>query len=62
VDRAISDQQSRVTILTGALGDITDVDMGDALSRLNQAQTAVQASAQVFSSLKNTSLLNYITF
>ena len=34
--------------------------LAEAVSRLTQAQTAVQASAQVFASLKNTSLLDFL--
>ena len=42
------------------LGDITDVDMAKAATDLSQAQSAVQASAQVFMALKGMSLLNYL--
>jgi flagellar hook-associated protein 3 FlgL len=34
--------------------------MAAALTRLQQAQTSVQASAQVFNSLQQSSLLNYL--
>lgn len=47
----------RQTALTSVLGDMTDVDMAAALSRAQLAQTAVQASAQVFASLQGSSLL-----
>jgi flagellar hook-associated protein 3 FlgL len=50
-------QQDRQDMLEGLLGDLGDVDMAEAASRLVQAQTAVQASAQVFASLRDTSLL-----
>ena len=36
------------------------VDMAEASSRLSQAQLALQASANIFSSLQKTSLLNYL--
>jgi flagellar hook-associated protein 3 FlgL len=47
----------RKVALTGVLGDMTDVDMAAALSRAQLAQTAVQASAQVFAALQGSSLL-----
>jgi flagellar hook-associated protein 3 FlgL len=50
----------RSDALEGMLGDITGVDMADAVSRLQFAQIAVQASAQVFTTLKASSLLNYL--
>jgi flagellar hook-associated protein 3 FlgL len=60
VDESKSTQESRQTMLTSMLGDITDVDMADALARLQQAQTATQASAKVFQTLQSSSLLNYL--
>lgn len=47
--------------LEGVVSGYTDVDMAKAISDLTQAQTAVQASAQVFASLRDVSLLNYLT-
>jgi flagellar hook-associated protein 3 FlgL len=44
-------------VLTG----ITDVDMGAAVSKLQLSQTALQASAQVFATLKASSLLNLLS-
>ena len=58
---ALSLQQDRQTTLTTMIGGITDVDVAEAASRLNQSQTALQAAAQVFASLQNTSLLNYLS-
>jgi flagellar hook-associated protein 3 FlgL len=51
---------SRQTQLQSMIGSITDVNMADAVSRLQTAQVAVQASAQVFSALQSSSLLNYL--
>jgi flagellar hook-associated protein 3 FlgL len=48
---------ARKDTLTMMMGDVTDADMGKAASDLATAQLAVQASAQVFLSLQNTSLL-----
>ncbi|ALL14325.1 flagellin [Caulobacter henricii] len=46
--------------LTGMVGGIVDVDMAEAVTRLEAAQMAVQAAAQVFSSLQASSLLNVL--
>ena len=42
------------------MGNVTDVDVAEAISRLQMAQTAVQASAQVFQGLQSSSLLNFL--
>jgi flagellar hook-associated protein 3 FlgL len=60
VTAATTTQTDRQTTLTNSLGDMTDVNEADAASALTQAQTAVQASAQVFETLKSMSLLNYL--
>ena len=60
VSTAITTQTDRQTTLTNMLGDITDVNMAQAASNLSQAQSAVQASSQVFLTLKGMSLLNYL--
>jgi flagellar hook-associated protein 3 FlgL len=52
---SLKDQQ---TALTNTLGDLTDADPATAASNLALAQTALQASAQVFSTLKASSLLS----
>lgn len=52
------DNQS--VMLEGIIGGHTDADMGKAYTAMQQAQTAVQASAQVISSLNTNSLLNYL--
>jgi flagellar hook-associated protein 3 FlgL len=61
VEDAATAQTDRQTTLTNVLGDITDVDMAKAATDLSQAQSAVQASAQVFLALKGMSLLNYLS-
>ena len=53
-------QVARQTMLTGMIGDVTDVNMADAVTKLQQAQLQVQASAQVFSMLQGSSLLNFL--
>lgn len=61
IDTAYTAQTDRQTTLKVMLGDITDVNMAEAAAKLAQAQTAVQASAQVFTTLKGMSLLNYLS-
>jgi flagellar hook-associated protein 3 FlgL len=61
VEDAAKVQTDRQTTLTNVLGDITDVNVAQAAADLSQAQSAVQASAQVFLTLKGMSLLNYLT-
>jgi flagellar hook-associated protein 3 FlgL len=53
-------QTQRQTNLQITIGDMADVDMGQASAQLSQAQTALQASARVFMALQNTSLLNLL--
>jgi len=61
VETATQAQSDRQTTLKNVLGDITDVNVAQAAADLSQAQNAVQASAQVFLTLKGMSLLNYLT-
>ena len=49
------------TSLTNTASDMTNVDQAKAATTLTLAQTALQASAQVFQSLQSTSLLNLLT-
>ena len=64
VQKQIEDAGTALTArqngLEGMIGNITSVNMADAISRLQSAQVAVQASAQVFSALKSASLINYL--
>lgn len=52
--------QDQTDTLTTMIGGITDVDMADAVTRLEAAKLAVQASAQVFAGLQTSSLLNFL--
>lgn len=61
VSQSQSTQENRSTVLETMIGNLTDVDMAEAASRLSQAQVALQASAHIFASLQNTSLLNFLT-
>ncbi len=60
VDKILSNQEDRKTMLEGMVGSITDADMPLAITRLEQAQVAVQASAQVFNMLSQSSLLGLL--
>jgi flagellar hook-associated protein 3 FlgL len=46
--------------LKGMVGGITDVNLAEAATRLEAAKVAVQASAQVFTALQGSSLLNVL--
>jgi flagellar hook-associated protein 3 FlgL len=59
-ESAQTDLSNQSDTLTSMVGGITDVDMADAVTRLEAAKLAVQASAQVFSSLQASSLLNVL--
>lgn len=61
VDKTMDTQEARQSMLEGMIGGITDVDMAQAISRLQQAQTTVQASAQVFNTLSQSSLLKLLS-
>lgn len=60
VDSVKTDLTSRQNSIKGMIGGITDADMTQAATNLSQAQMAVQAAAQVFLSLQNSSLLNVL--
>ena len=59
-EAAQTDLSNQADTLTSMVGGITDVDMADAVTRLEAAKLAVQASAQVFTSLQASSLLNVL--
>lgn len=60
VDSVKIDLVTRQNSLAGMMGDITDADPAEAATALQQAGVAVQAAAQVFLSLQNSSLLNVL--
>jgi flagellar hook-associated protein 3 FlgL len=60
VDKTMANQEERKTMLEGMVGKITDADMPLAITKLEQAQVAVQASAQVFNMLSQSSLLTLL--
>ena len=61
VDTTQTALKARQTALTTTLGDLTDIDQAAAATKLTMAQTALQASAQVFASQKSVSLLNTLS-
>jgi flagellar hook-associated protein 3 FlgL len=60
LDTHVEAQAAQSDSLEGMIGEKTDVDLAAALTKLQQAQQAVQASAQVLASLKNVSLLDLL--
>ncbi|HVI33697.1 flagellin [Phenylobacterium sp.] len=60
VDSVKENLETRSNTLAGMVGDITDADMAKAATELQAAQMSVQAAAQVFMTLQNTSLLNLL--
>lgn len=60
VETSLAAQEDRQTSLEGLVGDLTEVDMAAAATRLSQIQTGLQAGAQIFASLRDYSLLNFL--
>jgi len=60
VDAATDRQKARMESLNGAIGEIVNVDLAEVAIRLNQAQFAYEASANVFNTIRNLTLLNYL--
>ncbi len=58
VQTTLTDQQ---TALTGVISNITDVNLAQVATNLTLAQTALEASAKVFTSLQSDSLLNLLS-
>lgn len=60
IEGSITGHQKRSDYLDIMVAGIEDADMAEAATRFQQAQTAVQVSAQTFSRLSQISLLNYL--
>lgn len=60
VDGILKSQDEQKISLDELLGKKTDADMAQALTDLELSQIAIQASAQVISQLRSTSLLNFL--
>lgn len=61
VDSILTAQGAQQTALQELVGDRTDADLAQAITDLQLSQVAIQASAQVLNSLRQTSLLNFLT-
>ena len=60
VDRLLESQESRKISVDTILSGKTDANMAEAVTELELAQVALQASAQVVSQLRQVSLLDYL--
>ena len=60
VEDAVETQEARAVTLKGFIAGVADVDMAEALSRLQQAQVGLQASAYAINALKSSSLLELL--
>lgn len=60
VETVADDLQTRHNAISGMIGDITDADMARVAAEFQQAELSVQAAAQVFASLQQSSLLNIL--
>jgi flagellar hook-associated protein 3 FlgL len=56
----IDQQKATSTLYKGFVSNLEDVDMGTAITQLNQNQVALQAAVQVTAQLHQVSLLNYL--
>lgn len=61
VDTLLESQESRKISVDTILSGKTDANMAEAVTELEMAQIAIQASAQVISQLRQVSLLNYLS-
>ena len=59
-DDAVNQHADTRATLAGLISDIEDVDMAEAITKLNNAQTALQASAKTFATVQNLTLLDYL--
>ena len=60
VQSAIDQLKASSTVYQDFVSSIQDVDMAEALARLNQNQTALQANYQMTAQLNQLSLLNFL--
>lgn len=60
VDTLNRSNSERKTFLEKMIGDLEDVDMAEAATRFQQAQTALDVSAKTFSTLSQVSLLPFL--
>ena len=60
VENLKTNHVERQDFIKMTISDVEDADIAEAITRFEQAQTAVQVSAATFSSLNQVSLLNYL--
>ncbi|MEN0653726.1 MULTISPECIES: flagellin [Hyphobacterium] len=60
VEGLVTSQQNKADYLDRLIGSIEDVDMAEAATRFQQAQTAVDVSARTFATLSQVSLLPFL--
>lgn len=60
LDEVSSRHETSITMLKTFIGDIQDADMAEAVSRLNQDQTALQAAYKIVGELGQRSLLDFL--
>lgn len=60
LNATVDRQSQEVDYFSGLVADIENVDLAEVASRLAQAQTQLQASAQIYATLRDTTLLNYL--
>ncbi len=60
VQSAMEELRSTSTVYKGFASNIEDVDMGEAIARLQQSQLALQAAYKVSSTVNQLSLLDYL--
>lgn len=61
VETLIASHKDQIAALDGLVADRTDADMLKAVTDLQLSQVAIQASAQVISQLRQSTLLNYLS-
>lgn len=60
LNNVVDQQDASSTLFKGFVSNLEDVDMGTALTQLNQNQVALQAAVQVTAQLSQITLLNYL--
>jgi flagellar hook-associated protein 3 FlgL len=60
IEDIIARHEDTATELTKFIGDLEDVDLAEAITRLNQDQAAQQAAARMIAQLQDSSLLQYL--
>ena len=60
LDSVLKQHATTSNVVTGVISDIEDVDMANAVTKLNGDQTALQASYKVMAQLSQLSLLNFL--